>query len=175
MDDTLTLAELAGFSGEPPERLREWRSRSLIGGGAVDGFTHRDMERVRLIQLCLRRGISLDTIAEADRTQDIIGRYVEMLYPESKVGRKYSFAEAAEIAALDLNVARDMWANSGLSAEQGDTLREEDIEAFRTFKTYLDAGLPNNALAEGTRVFRPCRVLGSARASFLMVEGCPRQ
>ncbi len=153
MSDQLTLAELTNLSGEPPERLREWRSRGLIGVGSVDGFTHKDLERVRLVQLCLRRGISLDTITEADRTQGVIGRYVEMLYPESKVGRKYSFAEAVEIAGLDLNVARDMWTNSGLSAEQGDTLRDEDIEAFRAFKTYLDAGLPTNALAEGTRVF----------------------
>ena len=153
MAETLTLEQLAGFSGEPPERLREWRSRGLIGAGSVDDFTHKDLERVRLVQLCLRRGISLDTIAEADRTQGIIGRYVEMLFPESKVGRKYSFAEAAEIAGLDLSVARDMWANSGLSGEQGDTLREEDIEAFRAFKTYLDAGLPTSALGEGTRVF----------------------
>ena len=152
MSDELTLEQLASFTGEPPERLREWRSRSLISDGDGDRFTHRDLERVRLLQLCLRRGISLDAIAEADRTQGLLDRYVEMIFPES-LGRTYSFAEAAEIAGLDLNVARDMWTNAGLAAEQGDTLREEDIEAFRAFKTFLDAGLPDSALAEGTRVF----------------------
>ncbi len=152
MSDQLTLEELAGLSGEPPERLREWRSRGLIGDGDGAGLNLGDLERVRLIQLCLRRGISLETIAEADRTQGLISRYVQMIFPES-LRRTYSFAEAAEIAGLDLSVARDMWTNSGLYAEQGDTLRDEDIEAFRAFKTYLDAGLPTNALAEGTRVF----------------------
>jgi class 3 adenylate cyclase len=107
---------------------------------------------VRLVQLCLRRGISLEAIAEADRTQGLIDRYVEMMFPET-VGQTYSFAEAAEIARLDPNVGRTMWTNAGLPAEQGDTLREEDVDAFRAFKTFLDAGFPVEALGEGTRVF----------------------
>jgi class 3 adenylate cyclase len=81
----------------------------------------------------------------------MIDRYVEML-PEP-ADRAYSFAEAAEIAGLDLDVAQVMWKNSGLAAQQGESLREEDIEAFRAFKSYADAGLPAEALAEGTRVF----------------------
>jgi class 3 adenylate cyclase len=81
----------------------------------------------------------------------MIDRYVEML-PEP-ADRTYSFAEAAEIAGLDLDVAQVMWKNSGLAAQQGESLREEDIEAFRAFKSYADAGLPAEALAEGTRVF----------------------
>jgi adenylate cyclase len=152
MPDQLTLEQLARYTGEPPERLLDWRSRGLIGAADGDGFTHDDRERARLVQLCLRRGISLDKIAEADRTQGIIDRYVQMMFPES-LGRTYSFAEAAEISGLDLDLAREMWANSGLLAEQGDTLREEDIEAFRAFKTYHDAGFPDAALGEGTRVF----------------------
>ena len=68
MADGLTLEQLARYTGEPEERLRDWRSRGLIGGSR-ETLEHRDLERVRLIQLCLRRGISLDAIAEANRTQ----------------------------------------------------------------------------------------------------------
>jgi len=150
MPDDLTLEQLARYTGEPEDRLRDWRSRELVGGGG-DSLTPRDLERVRLIQLCLRRGISLDKIAEANRTQRMIDRYVEML-PEP-AHRTYSFAEAAEIAGLDLDVAQAMWKNAGLAAQQGEALREEDVEAFRAFKTYSDAGFPAEALAEGTRVF----------------------
>ena len=106
---------------------------------------------MRLVQLCLRRGISLDKIAEANRNQRIIDRYVDFL-PEP-AQRTYSFAEAAEIAGLDLDLAQAMWKNAGLAAQQGETLRDEDVDAFRAFKTYSDAGLPAEALAEGTRVF----------------------
>jgi adenylate cyclase len=152
MPDVLTLEELAGYTGEPPERLLDWRSRGLIGPTDGDGFTHNDRERARLVQLCLRRGISLDKIAEADRNQGLIDRYVQMMFPEA-LGPTYSLAEATEISGLDLDLARDMWSNSGLLAEQGNTLREEDIEAFRAFKTFHDAGFPDDALGEGTRVF----------------------
>jgi class 3 adenylate cyclase len=148
--DELTLEQLSRYTGEPEDRLRDWRSRGLIGAGG-GRLRQRDLERVRLIQLCLRRGISLDAIAEANRNQRMIDRYVEML-PEP-ADRAYSFAEAAEIAGLDLDVAQVMWKNSGLAAQQGESLREEDIEAFRAFKSYADAGLPAEALAEGTRVF----------------------
>ena len=150
MADELRLEELARYTDEPEERLRDWRSRGLIGGGS-DKLTHRDLERIRLIQLCLRRGIDLNAIAEANRTQRMIDRYVEML-PEP-ADRTYSFAEAAEIAGLDLDVAQAMWKNSGLAAQQGESLREEDIDAFRAFKAFADAGFPAAALAEGTRVF----------------------
>jgi len=150
MPDELTLEQLSRYTGEPVERLREWRLRGLIGTDG-DRPTPRDLERVRLVQLCLRRGISLDAIVEANRTQRLIDRYVEMLPEPSH--RTYSLAEAAEIAGLDLDVARAMWKNSGLAAQQGEELRDEDIEAFRAFKTYSDAGFPLEALAEGTRVF----------------------
>jgi len=150
MPDELTLEQLAGYTGELEERLREWRSRGLIGTDG-DGLTPRDLERVRLVQLCLRHGIGLDTIVEANRTQRLIDRYVEMLPKPSQ--RTYSLAEAAEIAGLDLDVARAMWKNAGLVSQQGEELRDEDIDAFRAYKTYSDAGFPLEALAEGTRVF----------------------
>jgi adenylate cyclase len=148
--DGITLEQLARYTGEPEKRLRDWAERGLIGA-AGDGLTHRDLERVRLLELCLRRGISIEAIAEANLAQRLIDRYVEML-PEPSA-RTYSLAEAAEITGLDLDVARAMWKNSGLVAEQGEAVREEDLDAFRAFKTYSDAGFPLEALAEGTRVF----------------------
>jgi adenylate cyclase len=148
--DSLTIEQLARYTGEPEERLLEWRSRGLIGGER-DWLAHRDLERVRLIQLCLRRGISLDAIGEANRSQRMIDRYVEML-PEPST-RNYSVAEAAEVADLDLDVAQALWRNAGLAGQQGEAVRDDDIDAFRAFKAYSDAGFPLEALAEGTRVF----------------------
>jgi len=150
MPDELTLEQLSRYTGEPEERLREWRSRGLIGADG-DRPTPRDLERVRLVQLCLRRGISLEAIAEANRTLRLIDRYVEMLPEPSH--RTNSLAEAAEIAGLDLDVARALWKNAGMVAQQGDEVRDEDIDAMRAYKAYSDAGFPLEALAEGTRVF----------------------
>jgi adenylate cyclase len=150
MLERLTFEDLSRYTGEPEERLREWHSRGLIGADG-DRLTPRDLDRVRLVQLCLRHGISLDTVVEANRGQRLIDRYVEMLPEPSE--RTYSLAEAAEIAGLDLDVARILWKNAGLAAQQGEELRDEDIDALRAFKTYSDAGFPLEALAEGSRVF----------------------
>src|SRR5437899_1348879 len=85
------------------------------------------------------------------RGKPLIDRYVEMLPGPSE--RTYSLAEAPEIAGLDLDVARVMWKNAGLASQQGEEVRDEDIDAMRAFKTYSDAGFPLEALAEGSRVF----------------------
>jgi len=150
MPDELTLEQLSRYTGEPEERLREWRLQGLIGTDG-DRLTPRDLDGVRLVQLCLRHGINLDTMVEANRAQRLIDRYVEMLPGPSE--RTYSLAEAAEIAGLDLDVARVMWKNAGLASQQGEEVRDEDIDAMRAFKTYSDAGFPLEALAEGSRVF----------------------
>jgi adenylate cyclase len=145
----LSLQQLSRYTGEPEERLHDWRSRGLIGG--EDGLEERDLQRARLIQLCLRRGISLDAIVEANRAEGLIDRYVEILPKPSE--RTYSLAEAAEIVGMDMDLARAMWQNAGMAAQQGETVGEDDLEALRAFKTYAEAGLPVEALAEGSRVF----------------------
>ena len=63
----LSLEELVVRTRVPASRLREWRSLGLIGAGDAEHYRHEDVERVRLIQLFLRRGIDLQTIAEAAR------------------------------------------------------------------------------------------------------------
>ena len=68
MGDGLTLEQLARYTGEPEERLRDWRSRGIIGDDARNDLSLDDFERVRLVQLFLRRGINLDAIVETMRS-----------------------------------------------------------------------------------------------------------
>jgi adenylate cyclase len=103
------------------------------------------------VQVFLRGGIGIDAIEEAERTHHRISRFVELLPGPSE--RTYSLAEAAEIAGLELEVARSLWKNAGLASQQGETLSEQDIDALRAYRAYQEAGLPLEALAEGTRVF----------------------
>src|SRR2546422_8869489 len=95
MPDALKLEELSRRTGEPVERLRDWRSRGLIGREGGLDLAWPDAERVWLIQLCLRRGISVGAIAEADRETDLIDRYVDLICPEG-VAPTITFAEASE-------------------------------------------------------------------------------
>ncbi len=58
----LTLEELSRSTGEPEERLRQWRSKGLIGAEDREGFRPEDVEKVRLVQTFLRRGIGLEAV-----------------------------------------------------------------------------------------------------------------
>ena len=56
MANELTLEELSRSTGEPVERLGQWRSQGLIGAEDDERFRPEDVERARLVQLLLRRG-----------------------------------------------------------------------------------------------------------------------
>ncbi len=105
MGDELTLEELARRTGEPVERLRQWRSLGLIGAEGGEGFRPEDAEKARLVQLFLRRGVGLEAVARADSQQGFLDHYIELLFPEG-VSPSYSLAEAAEILGVDLELLR---------------------------------------------------------------------
>src|SRR5207247_7439789 len=93
--DGLTLEQLARYTGEPEERLRDWRSRGIIGDDARDDLSLDDFERVRLVQLFLRRGINLDAIVETMHSNSFDWFYN---FPwRATEGPSYSLAEAAEL------------------------------------------------------------------------------
>ncbi len=152
MSQRLTLEDLSRFTGEPPERLEEWRRRGLLKGSDDDGFAREDIERVRLVSLCLRRGIALDAIVDAAGRYGMIERYVD-LASAAPGDRWHSLAEAAEVIGLDVETVRRLWAATGYTAEQGEMLTDDDIEAITVFKRLMEAGFPENALVEGARVY----------------------
>ena len=82
MDDDLTLLELARRVVEPPERLREWRALRLIGREGRETYDAADVERVRVIQLLLRRGITVEAIARANDDETLLDRHVALAFPE---------------------------------------------------------------------------------------------
>src|SRR5512145_2828332 len=115
MGEDLTLPELAGQVGEPPERLREWRSLGFIGRQGSEAFGPEDVQRVRLVQLLLRHGVDLAAIARANEDEALLARYMTLAFPEG-VGPAYSLDEAAARLGLDLGTLRRFWQASGLSA-----------------------------------------------------------
>ncbi len=152
MSDQISLEQLSQLSGEPRGRLEDWRSRGLIGRGPDGSLTVLDRESVRLVQMCLRRGITIDAIAEADRLHHLIERYFDIVAPDTS-GAKYSVAEVAQMSGIDLEVAGKIWmAVCGPSALE-QALNDEDAEAFRVFKRLLDIGFTEEALIEGSRVY----------------------
>jgi class 3 adenylate cyclase len=146
----LTLKDVSARTGEPEKRLREWRSRGLLAAAEGDLFGVEDVERARLVQILLRRGLSIDAVARAAR-DGVLDRYMELLFPQG-VGPAYSLAEAAEILGLDPALLRRVMASAGY-AEGAEGLQEEDIEGLRSLRVAKDAGFPEEALMQAVRVY----------------------
>jgi class 3 adenylate cyclase/YHS domain-containing protein len=151
MGEDLALAELARQVGEPPERLREWRTLGFIGHPGSEAFGPEDVQRVRLVQLLLRHGVDLAAIARANEDEALLARYMTLAFPEG-AGPAYSLDEAASRVDLDLEILRRFWQASGLS-DQGELLYEEDLRALTAIKTALEVGFPEEALVQLARVY----------------------
>ena len=96
----LSLEDLSRWTGEPPERLKHWRDLGLIGEDR-DHFTPEDLELAGLVQLLLRRGMSLDSLSEtAKELGPEMASYISLLFPDG-VPQPVSTAEAAESLGLD--------------------------------------------------------------------------
>src|SRR6266849_2993144 len=97
MGEQLTLQELSARIGESVEQLRGWCSLGLIGRNDSKEFALEDLQRARLIQFLLRRGINLPAIARADKEQALLTRYMELMFPGGGVGQTYSLREATDL------------------------------------------------------------------------------
>ncbi len=139
----ITLEALARAAGEPLERVREWRAAGVLGEG--EPFTLADLERVRLVALLRRRGITLDAIAARRGEIDLFLR---------RIGRRSSSVgtvrEAAARIGLDPGLAEEAWTATGLPA--ADLLDERDVELLRGLQTMHDVGLPGEGVVEIARV-----------------------
>jgi class 3 adenylate cyclase len=145
----VSAEELSFATGEPPERLRHFRSLELIGSQDDERFGPEDVERVRLIQFLERRKVALETIARAEREEALLSSVVDFLFPEG-VGRTYSFAQAIDMVGLNAEVARHLREVSGGADELMD---EHDLRMLAKAKIALDAGFPEPALLQLTRVY----------------------
>ncbi len=146
--DGLTLEQLARYTGEPEERLREWRSRGIIGEDARDDLSLDDVERVRLVQLFLRRGINLDTIVETMRSNSF-----DWFYPwRASEGPIYSLAEAAELTGVTVEVMERFREVMG-SLGPDDFVGEEELALMRGWTLAAEFGIPDEAQFEMIRVY----------------------
>ena len=151
MGDGLTIERLARYTGEPEERLREWRSRGIIGGDdARDDLSLDDVERVKLVQLFLRRGINLDAIVETMRSNSFDWFYN---FPwRASEGPIYSLAEAAELTGVRVEVMERFREVMG-SLGPDDYVGEEELALVRGWTLAAEFGIPDEAQFEMIRVY----------------------
>jgi class 3 adenylate cyclase/YHS domain-containing protein len=149
---TLTIEELSRRTGETPKRLLKWKDAGLIGCPDEDCFRGIDVGRARLIHDMLHYGHSLEAIAAAARHSDSVFRRILDDVGERLSRPTYSVAEAAESAGVDVETARRLIDAAGIG-EPGDMVTEDDLYFLRNCRIALEAGYPEEALAQILRVY----------------------
>ena len=140
--------EVARRADTTPEMVSRCQALGLLA--ATDGPD--TVERVRLVELLARRGISPETVADVERAQPgMLGHFVEMLYP-TQDWPVTPLEEAATALDLDLALTERIWEVAG-RAEQGDWLTAEDVEGMRGLSNAIGAGFPSDALLQMVRVY----------------------
>jgi class 3 adenylate cyclase/DNA-binding transcriptional MerR regulator len=147
----LTLEELSGRTGASLHALREWCSLGLLGASTEESFSPEDVERARIIDLCVRRGFDAEVIARAEAREKILSRYLDQVFPNG-IGATYSLAQTAEMAGLDAELVERLW-EAIASEDLAERTHPEDVEMLRGWKVALDAGLPEEALFQVVRVY----------------------
>ena len=151
MGNELTLEELAELTAAPADQLREWRSLGLIGRESAETFGPEDVQRIRLIQLLLRRGIGLEAIARVEQEQGFLSRYLDVMFPAG-VRAIYSLAEVDRMLGMDTGSVRRFWEAAG-RGDRGDLLDEEDVQALKAIRVLGEAGFPDEALVQLAHVY----------------------
>ena len=148
----LTLDDLAQRTGAPVELLKQWRELGLIGREGAERFGDGDVQRVRLIRLLLRRGVNLDSLVQAERTEPFLGRYLSHLAEQGAGGPTYSLAQLAERSGFDTEVLQPFVEAAGLGGTD-ETFSDDEVSLFRGLKVILESGLPDEALVQLLRVY----------------------
>jgi len=148
--DSLTIEQLARYTGEPEERLRDWRSRGIIGHPDTDTLTLDDVERAQVVQLLLRRGIAFEKVADAVG-MGLLDGYQRFLLPETAAA-EYSLAEAAEIVGMDVDLLRRIVDAAGWGGRVL-ALTDQEIQFMRNLKVLAQLGIPQEAVLQTIRVY----------------------
>ena len=147
----LTSHELSLRSGVSADMLREWRALGLVGREEDETFGPEDVPRVRFIRFLLRRGVSIDAVAHAERTEGLMGLHVGGAFPTA-IGPTYSPAEATRRLGLDAGTLARFVTAVGIDEPDG-LLSEDDMRALGALKVLLESGFPEDALFQLVRVY----------------------
>lgn len=107
--------------------------------------------RAALLRWLLDKGLGVEELREAKRERRLALLPTEHVLTQ---GCRHSFQEAIAAAGLDPEFVVRVWRAAGIPIPEGDEpiLDDEDLEAMRTAKRVLDAGLSEEAYLDITRV-----------------------
>ena len=145
----LSLEELVAWSGETVEGVRDCQAAGLLG--TSEPFSPADVERVRLVRFLRSRGFELDAISRADANDDLLDRFVDLLFPGGRIPA-HTLEDAVDESAFESEFVQRYLEAAGLS-DLADARGEEHLRVVRNLSALRDAGLPEGALLQLVRVY----------------------
>jgi hypothetical protein len=145
----MTLDELAVMASEPPSELRRWNELGLVHAPEGDSI-RAELERVRLIRFALNRGYTAEKLADiASSHGDLVGHFAERM--AATTGPPVcTLDEAAADVGIDPVAFEPLRNAAGLRGQP--QAYQEDIEAIRSMKAALEAGMETGLLVQILRV-----------------------
>ena len=151
-DGRLSQRQAADRIGTSPATLRRWVREGLVPQyDGRDGWTPAAVRNALVVARMRARGHSFAEIRSALEEGRLAYAYTEELL--AAPGPAYNIADAARETGLEPALAERIVTTAGFNADDGGSLREEDIQLLRYAARGLEAGLPLVALLQMVRVY----------------------
>jgi adenylate cyclase len=147
---SLPLAEAADRAGVSPATLRRWARAGVIPQYGPE-WTPAAVSQARMVARMRERGHSLEQIRHATEEGRLAFGYVQELFPSGDTD--YTRAQAAHETGLEPALIERIVTTLGVSADQSDSLTEDDLQLLRYVAAVLSAGLPLVAMLQLVRVY----------------------
>ncbi|HSZ69266.1 MAG TPA: adenylate cyclase regulatory domain-containing protein [Solirubrobacteraceae bacterium] len=146
----MTLAQAAARAGVSPGTVRRWVKAGLIP--QHDGkWTPQAAAQVRIVARLRERGYTVEQIREASESGKLALGDVEdfLAAPEGR----HTLRQSARATGLSPELIERIIVTLGLSALSVDAISDEDLEMLKYAAAMLQAGLPEEAFMQISRVW----------------------
>ncbi len=136
-----------------PRLPRRKRTPDFAAEGLVKGLRGKKRAaRLELLEYLYKSGVPLEELRRAVEEERLAILPVELVLAQDA---KYTIAEVAQRAGMDVDFLIDQRRASGLPVAEPDehAYSDDDVEAGRRFAAALAAGLPREGMLEAGRMF----------------------
>lgn len=153
---TLSDVELAELAGAAPERIRQLADLGILAsqGDGELSFQLGDIQRVRMADALERAGVSLEDLGRAIESGELSFSFLDRIFPEPAPLSRTTYRELAEELDLPLELLERIQIGFGLPRPSPDDLvRQDDAAVLRMVVTIVGAGLSEEEVTHGVRVY----------------------
>jgi adenylate cyclase len=155
VNERLTEEELAERAGVTPDFVRRLGDLGIIvSAGGGEGYSASDTRRVRVAQACDRAGLPLDGMGKAIGEGRLSFAFLEASQYEWAGYSGKTYRQVCDELGLSMHLVRGIHqALGGAPPDEGDIVREDDLELLPALGISVAAGIAEDTVVRTTRVY----------------------